>query len=90
METILEKMYVTIPQSDIAFFKELIRKMGWSANSSKVFLDKYINSRPKGVDLSEDDIMAEVKAVRYGERGGYKTTDYAGNKIYENGVLKKY
>jgi hypothetical protein len=68
MDAIVEKVYVDIPKSDLKFFKELIEKMGWEVHVRKSFLDKYIETRPKNVDLTDDEIMAEVNAVRYGEK----------------------
>ncbi len=62
---------LSIPQSDMKFFKELIKKMGWKLNSKESLLDEFISSRPKDVDLSEDDIMEEVKSVRYGKKDNY-------------------
>lgn len=47
------------------FFRELAKKMGWTVESKDSILKKYAESRPKGVDLSDDDIMAEINAVRY-------------------------
>lgn len=67
METTVEKMSVNIPKSDVQFFKELAKKMGWETESHKSFLDSYLNSRPKNVDLTEEEIMEEVRAVRYGK-----------------------
>ena len=58
---------VNIPPSDVRFFKELVTKMGWGVEMKESILRKYIASRPKGVKLSDKDIVAEVCAVRYGK-----------------------
>jgi hypothetical protein len=67
MEAIVEKVYVDVPKSDLRFFKELARKKGWVVDTRQSFLDKYINSRPKNIDLTDEEIMEEVRAVRYGK-----------------------
>ncbi|MCL1856764.1 MAG: hypothetical protein FWF84_03865 [Kiritimatiellaeota bacterium] len=66
MEAVLD-IRVNIPRSDVRFFKELVTKMGWGVEAKEDTLRKYIASRPKGVKLSDKDIMAEVCAVRYGK-----------------------
>lgn len=65
METAMQNVYLNIPLTDVKFFKELAKKMGWTARTEEEFLEKYIDDRPSQVDLSDDDIMAELKAVRY-------------------------
>ena len=48
-------------------FKELAKKMGWNIDIREDFLKDYIASRPKKVNLSEEEILAELNAIRYGE-----------------------
>jgi hypothetical protein len=67
MEATLEKISVNVPRSDMMFFKYFVDKMGWTVNTRKNLWDEYIKESPKGVNLSDDDIMAEVRAVRYGK-----------------------
>ncbi|MDR0798501.1 MAG: hypothetical protein LBN18_01905 [Dysgonamonadaceae bacterium] len=62
-----EKIFIDIPQSDMIFFKLFADKMGWFINSKQNLWAEYIKNSPKNVDLSEDEIMSEVRAVRYGE-----------------------
>ncbi len=56
-----------IPQTDMNFLEELIKLRGWTLNSKDDLLDDFLVSRPMNVDLSEEDIMDEVRAVRYGK-----------------------
>jgi len=56
---------LSIPKSDIKFFKELAKKMGWDIDIREDFLKDYIASRPKRVNLSEEEILAELNAIRY-------------------------
>ena len=66
MESVLD-VRLNIPKSDIRFFRELVDKMGWVADTKESALQKYIASRPKNVKLSDNDILTEVYAVRYGK-----------------------
>lgn len=63
----LQGVYLNIPSADWSLLKELIRKFGWQAETSEQLLDRFVNSRPTQPALSEEDIINEVKAVRYGE-----------------------
>lgn len=65
--TMNQDVFLSIPKSEMKFFKELAKKMGWNINVREDFLKDYIASRPKNVPLSDEDIMAEVNAVRYGK-----------------------
>lgn len=58
-------VFLSIPKSDIKFFKELAPKMGWNIDIREDFLKDYIASRPKKVNLSEEDILAKLNATRY-------------------------
>jgi len=49
------------------FFRELVTKMGWVAETKESALQKFIASRPKNVKLTDEDILSEVYAVRYGK-----------------------
>ena len=66
MEAALD-IRLNIPKSDFRFFKELAAKMGWKAETKGNALRKFIASRPKNVDISDDEILSEVRAVRYGK-----------------------
>jgi len=62
-----EKILVDIPQSDMIFFKFFADKLGWQFNSKHILWEEYIKNSPENVALSEDEIMEEVRAVRYGK-----------------------
>ena len=64
----LEKILVDIPQSDLMFFKLFADKFGWQFQSKQTLWDEFMKSSPKNVDLSEEEIMEEVRAVRYGKK----------------------
>ena len=63
--TMIQGIFLSIPKSDIKFFKELAKKMGWDIDIREDFLKDYIASRPKRVNLSEEEILAELNAIRY-------------------------
>ena len=63
--TMNQGVFLSIPKSDIKFFKELAKKMGWDIDIREEFLKDYIASRPKRVNLSEEEILAELNAIRY-------------------------
>ena len=65
--TMNQGVFLSIPKSDIKFFKELAKKMGWDIDIREDFLKDYIASRPKRVNLSEEEILAELKTIRYEE-----------------------
>lgn len=68
MDTAMNQgVFLSIPKSDIKFFKKLAKKMGWDIDIREDFLKEYIASRPKKVNLTEKEILAELNATRYGE-----------------------
>ena len=66
-ELMHEKVVVDIPQSDMVFFKLFADKFNWHYDVRKNLWNEYIKSSPKDVDLSDDEIMNMVSAVRYGK-----------------------
>ena len=61
----MQGVYVNVPTVDWSLFRELIRKFGWQAETREQLLDRFISTRPDSPSISEDDIMDEVRAVRY-------------------------
>ena len=64
----IQGAYINIPLSDWKFFKELVQKMGWEVQTREELLDSFIESRPEKSSLSDEEIMNEVRAVRYSLR----------------------
>ena len=58
-------VYLNVPLSDWVLLKELIRKFGWQAETREQLLDRFIVSRPANPGISEEEIMDEVRSVRY-------------------------
>lgn len=65
METALQGFYLNIPKSDVKLFQQLAKKMGWTVSDKDTVLDKYIQSRPENVELTDEDILKELNFVRY-------------------------
>ena len=64
---IQERIFVDIPQSEMIFFKHFADKMGWAYDTKQNMWKEFIKNSPKDVDLSEEEIVAEVMSVRYGK-----------------------
>lgn len=64
--TTLQGVYLNVPTADWSLLKELIRRFGWRAETREQMLDRFVNNRPAEPALSEEEIMDEVRAVRYG------------------------
>lgn len=56
---------VNIPSSELPFFRKLMGKMGWKITSGETALKRYLDSRPKNVNLTDEEILSELNAVRY-------------------------
>jgi len=61
------EVYVKMPQSDMVFFQIFADKMGWLVENKTDLLNKFITSRPKNVDITDEEIMEEVRAIRYAQ-----------------------
>ena len=61
----MQGVYVNVPAVDWSLFRELIRKFGWQAETREQLLDRFASSRPAKPVMSDEEIMDEVKAVRY-------------------------
>ena len=62
----VQGVYLNVPLSDWSLLKELIRKFGWQSETREQLLDRFIASRPQQPPLTEEEIMDEVRAARYG------------------------
>ncbi len=61
----MQGVYVNVPAMDWSLFRELIRKFGWQAETREQLLDRFVSSRPATPGISEEEIVNEVRAVRY-------------------------
>ena len=65
MEAVMQDIYLTIPKSDMSFFQQFIKKMGWKMQTKEERLDGFIASRPHDVPLNDEEILNELREVRY-------------------------
>lgn len=65
MEAVMQDIFLTIPKSDLSFFRQLAMRMGWKMQTKEERLDGFIASRPDDVPLTDEDILNELKEVRY-------------------------
>ena len=63
-----EDISVKIPQSDMVFFQLFAEKMGWLVKRKQDLWEKYAVSSPQNVPLTDEEIMEEVRAVRYAKK----------------------
>jgi len=62
-----ERVFIDLPQADMKFLQLFASKMGWFVDKKQNLWDKYIQNSPQNVDLSDEEIMEEVRVVRYGK-----------------------
>lgn len=67
MHDVQVRVRVRVPQKDWAVFVSLADKYGWQVEERRQLLEDFIRSRPLVSGLTEEEIMDEVRAVRYGE-----------------------
>ena len=60
-------IYINVPMTDWALLKELIRRFGWQAETREQLLERFVKSRSDKKLLTDEEIMEEVNAVRYGK-----------------------
>ena len=63
--TMTQGVYLNIPRTDWILLQELVNRFGWKSETREQMLEEFMQTRPVNVDLSEEDIMNEVRAVRY-------------------------
>lgn len=63
--TMTQGVYLNIPRTDWTLFQELVNRFGWQYETREQMLEEFMKTRPQNVNLSEEDIMNEVRAIRY-------------------------
>ena len=62
----MEDYVVSIPQRDLSLMEELFARMGWKVRPRRASIEQLIKSCPKTPVMTDEEIAAEVNAVRYG------------------------
>lgn len=65
-DVVLQGVFLKVPVSDLSLLKELIRKFGWQSETREQLIERFCSTRPQQPTLSDEEIQAEVNAVRYG------------------------
>lgn len=63
----MEDLVLSIPIQDAAFVETLVQRMGWTMRKRRTSVERFINSCPKSPQMTDEEIQAEINAVRYGE-----------------------
>ncbi|MBR1878924.1 MAG: hypothetical protein IJ814_08000 [Paludibacteraceae bacterium] len=65
----MEDIVLRMPSADVAMVMQFASRMGWIVEKPSTVIDHFIkacNANPSNA-LSEEEIQAEVNAVRYGK-----------------------
>lgn len=60
----MTQIILSVPTEEMTFVSLLAKKMGWKIETKESLLDRFIQSCPKDVNISDEDIQKEVNAVR--------------------------
>lgn len=60
--TMTQGVYLNIPRADWILLQELVNRFGWQSETREQMLEEFMQTRPQNIDLSEEDIMNEVRA----------------------------
>lgn len=63
----MEDLVLTIPLQDATFIETLAQRMGWTLRKRRTSVERFVNSSSKTPQMTDEEIQAEVNAVRYGE-----------------------
>ncbi len=63
----MEDFVLTIPTKDKEFVETLVQRMGWTIRFRRESVDRFIKSCPKSPLMTDDEIQAEINAVRKGK-----------------------
>ena len=61
----MEDLVLTIPTQDLGIMETLANRMGWTVRSKRSIVQKFVDSCPKVLMMTDEEITAEVNAVRY-------------------------
>jgi len=61
----MEVLVQNISKSNVNFLEEFIKRMGWVFKTKENVLEKFIETRPENVELTDEEIMEEIRSIRY-------------------------
>lgn len=62
----MEDLVLSVPAQDAAFLETLASRMGWMMRKRRTSVERFINSCPKTPQMTDEEIQAEINAVRQG------------------------
>lgn len=62
----MEEFVLSVPKKDRRFMETLASRMGWQLRTRRSSVEKFIQSCPTSPVMTDEEIAAEVNAVRYG------------------------
>lgn len=62
----MEDLVLSVPASDYDIIEALAARMGWSVRKRRTSVDRFLDTCPETPLMSDEEIAAEVNAVRYG------------------------
>lgn len=62
----MEDLVLSIPVQDTVLIEALAARMGWTMRRRRTSVERFINSCPKEAQMTDEEIQAEIKAVRQG------------------------
>lgn len=69
----MEDLLLTIPTQDLGIMETLVTRMGWTVRSKRSIVQNFVDSCPKAPMMTDEEIAAEVNAVRY--KKSYKSPE---------------
>ena len=63
---VMEDLVLTIPIKDAAFIETLASRMGWTMRKRRTSVERFVNSCSKAPKMTDEEIQAEINAVRQG------------------------
>ena len=61
----MEDLVVSIPAKDIDIIQSLATRLGWIVRLRRASIERFIKSCPSQPVMTDEEIAAEVNAVRY-------------------------
>jgi len=62
----MEDLVLSIPIQDKALIETLAQRMGWTMRRRRTSVERFIESCPKTPQMTDEEIQAEINAVRKG------------------------
>jgi len=63
----MTQVVISIPTNEVNFLSILADKLGWKMETKENLLQNFLDSAPNDANISDEEIQAEVNAVRYGK-----------------------